>query len=103
MTGRDFLEVVRGFYYLPPQVALSAYGKLYRRLARRRAGVGRPVRLMICGSIMADGYRRLVNLIEREVGARIVAEDHCTGLRPFRRELSEQGDPFEALANGYLD
>lgn len=103
LTGLDFLEIVRGFYYLPPQVALEAYTKLYRRCAQRHQGKARPARLLIAGSIMADGDRRLVELVERQAGARIVAEDHCTGLRPFRHEIAEAGDPFVALANGYLD
>ena len=103
LTGRDFLELVRGFYYLPPEVLLDAYGKLYRRLARQRDNGARPVRLMISGSIMADGDRRIVELIEQEIGARVVVEDHCTGLKPFAHSVPEGGDPYRALADGYLD
>ncbi|MFL5284003.1 MAG: 2-hydroxyacyl-CoA dehydratase subunit D [Rhodopila sp.] len=103
LTGRDFLEIVRGFYYLPPQVLREEYGKLYRKLSAVRDTGARPPRLMIAGSLMADGDRRLVDLIEGDIGARVVAEDHCTGLRPFTHVLAEPGDPFEALANGYLD
>jgi benzoyl-CoA reductase/2-hydroxyglutaryl-CoA dehydratase subunit BcrC/BadD/HgdB len=33
----------------------------------------------------------------------VVVEDHCTGLRPFAHILREDGDPFAALADGYLD
>jgi benzoyl-CoA reductase/2-hydroxyglutaryl-CoA dehydratase subunit BcrC/BadD/HgdB len=32
-----------------------------------------------------------------------VVEDHCTGLKPFAHTLPEGGDPFQALADGYLD
>lgn len=103
LTGRDFLELVRGFYYLPPEVLLDTYGKLYRKLARVHDSGARPVRLMISGSIMADGDRRLVDLIEQEIGARVVVEDHCTGLKPFAHTVPEGGDPFQALADGYLD
>ncbi len=103
LTGRDFLELVRGYYYLPPLTLLEVYGKLYRKLARLRDNGDRPVRLMISGSIMADGDRRLVELIENEIGARVVVEDHCTGFKPFAHTLPEEGDPFQALANGYLD
>ena len=103
LTGRDFLEVVRGFYYLEPEKALEEFGKLYRQLAAKRSKRGRPLRLLIVGSEMGDGDRRLVEVIEAESGARIVAEDHCTGLRPFTHVLPERGDPFRALADGYLD
>ncbi|PWC40428.1 2-hydroxyglutaryl-CoA dehydratase [Azospirillum sp. TSO22-1] len=103
LSGRDFLELVRGFYYLKPDALLAAYEPLYRKLSRSRGkGDGRP-RLMISGSEMADGDRRLVELIEEDIGAHIVAEDHCTGLRPFTYTVCETGDPFRALADGYLD
>jgi benzoyl-CoA reductase/2-hydroxyglutaryl-CoA dehydratase subunit BcrC/BadD/HgdB len=34
---------------------------------------------------------------------KIVAEDHCAGLKPFYNTVNESGDPFIALADGYLD
>ena len=49
------------------------------------------------------GDRRLLDIIEGELGARIVIEDHCAGVRPFYHKISEVGDPYQALANGYLD
>jgi benzoyl-CoA reductase/2-hydroxyglutaryl-CoA dehydratase subunit BcrC/BadD/HgdB len=103
LSGRDFLELVRGYFYLPPEKLIAVYEKLYRKLGRARDGGARPVRLMISGSIVADGDRRLVELIENEIGARIVVEDHCTGLKPFYHTVAETGDPLQALADGYLD
>ena len=103
LSGKDFLELVRGYYYLPPEKLLATYEKLYHKLSRCKDNGTRPVRLMVSGSIMADGDRRLVELIEDEIGARVVVEDHCTGLRPFTHTLREDGDPFQALADGYLD
>lgn len=103
LSGTDYLELTRGFYYLPPETLLPVYEDLYRRLsAAPDVGSGK-LRLMVSGSLMADGDRRLVELIEDEIGAQVVVEDHCTGLRPFYGEIAETGDPFEALANGYLD
>jgi benzoyl-CoA reductase/2-hydroxyglutaryl-CoA dehydratase subunit BcrC/BadD/HgdB len=103
LSGKDFLELVRGYYYLPPQKLIDLYEALYKKLSAVRDDGARPVRLMISGSIMADGDRRLVELIEDEIGARVAVEDHCTGLKPFTHTVDETGDPFQALANGYLD
>ncbi len=103
LSGLEFLELVRGFYYLPPDKLLPTYEKLYQKLESVPDNGARPLRLMISGSIMADGDRRLVDLIEREIGARVVVEDHCTGYKPFAHTLREDGDPFAALADGYLD
>jgi benzoyl-CoA reductase/2-hydroxyglutaryl-CoA dehydratase subunit BcrC/BadD/HgdB len=44
-----------------------------------------------------------LNIIEEELGLQVVVEDHCTGLKPFYHTIREQDDPFQALADGYLD
>ena len=62
-----------------------------------------PVRVMVSGSIVADGDRRLLEILENESGARVVVEDHCTGLRPFYYTIRETGDPLQALGDGYVD
>jgi predicted CoA-substrate-specific enzyme activase len=101
--GSEYLDLVRAYYYLPPQKALPHFAEIYRRLRDLPDQGGKTVRLMLSGSIVADGDRRLLQLIEGEIGARVVVEDHCTGLRPFYRTVRESGDPFQALAEGYLD
>jgi benzoyl-CoA reductase/2-hydroxyglutaryl-CoA dehydratase subunit BcrC/BadD/HgdB len=58
---------------------------------------------MVAGSILADGDRTVHDIIEGEFGAAIVTEDACTGLRPFYHQLREDGDPLDALTEGYLD
>ena len=57
-------------------------------------------RLMLLGSISDD--IDLVQLIERENDAVVVAENLCFGVRFEGDEVSEEGDPVEALANHYL-
>jgi len=52
---------------------------------------------------MADGDRRILDLLEGEIGARVVVEDHCTGLSPFYHDTPLTDDPWADLANGYLD
>jgi benzoyl-CoA reductase/2-hydroxyglutaryl-CoA dehydratase subunit BcrC/BadD/HgdB len=105
LTGSDFLELARAYYYVPSDVLLSYYRRLYSELRDTNAptGVTPPIRLMVAGSIMADGDRRLIDLLEKRIGARVVVEDHTAGLRPFYRTIPEDGDPYLALAEGYLD
>jgi len=59
--------------------------------------------LYMAGGIVADGDRRLLELIEDVIGARIVVEDHCTGLRSVYNNITETGDPYTALAESYID
>jgi benzoyl-CoA reductase/2-hydroxyglutaryl-CoA dehydratase subunit BcrC/BadD/HgdB len=103
ITGKEFLDLVRGYYYLPPEKLIRSLEQVHRHLKDVPNRAGRPLRLIISGSVMADGDRRLLDIIEGELGARVVIEDHCAGVRPFYHSVAETGDPYQALANGYLD
>ncbi|NTU52750.1 MAG: hypothetical protein HGA97_03425 [Chlorobiaceae bacterium] len=103
LSGRDFLEITRAFYYLQPEELLVLLEDISLRLSSTPESGPRPLRLMISGGIIAEGDRRILDLIEDEIGARIVVEDHCTGLRPFYHETDEKIDPWQALSNAYLD
>jgi Benzoyl-CoA reductase/2-hydroxyglutaryl-CoA dehydratase subunit, BcrC/BadD/HgdB len=103
LTGQDYLDLVKGYYHLPPEELLDFYQDIYDRLAAVPDAGGRKIRLMMSGGVVADGDRRLLELIEDEIGARVVVEDHCTGLKTVYHTIAEEGDPYQALANGYLD
>jgi predicted CoA-substrate-specific enzyme activase len=103
LTGQEYLDLVRGYYYLKPEDLLPAYEHLYRQLKDTPDPGNKPVRIMMSGSIVADGDRRLIEIIEKNGKASVVIEDHCTGVRPFIHTIRESGDPFQALAEGYLD
>jgi len=102
ITGAEFLDLVRGYYYLPGEKLVQSLEQVQRHLKKVTKRPGRPLRLMISGSIVADGDRRLLDILEGELGARVVIEDHCAGVRPFYHSVTEVGDPYRALANGYL-
>lgn len=103
LDGRDFLEITRAFHLLEPEELIVRLGELHDRLAAVPEDGPRPLRLMMTGGIVAEGDRRILDLLEDEIGARVVVEDHCTGLSPFRHDTDERGDPWQALANAYLD
>jgi predicted CoA-substrate-specific enzyme activase len=103
ITGKDFLELIKGYYYLPPEELLKLYGQIYAKLSVVPDTGRRKIRLMMAGGIVADGDRRLLELIEDEMGARVVVEDHCSGVRNVLHTINEEGDPYKALADGYLD
>jgi predicted CoA-substrate-specific enzyme activase len=103
LTGQEYLDLVRGYYYLKPEDLLQSYEHLYQQLKDFPDPGKKPVRVMMSGSIVADGDRRLIEIIEKGERARVVVEDHCTGVRPFRHIVPETGDPLQALADGYLD
>lgn len=103
LTGKDFLDLVKAYYYLPVEEVLPFYEDIYGKLSAVPDPEGKVIRLFMAGGIIADGDRKLLELIENEIGARVVAEDHCTGLKAASALIPETGDPYEALAGGYID
>jgi len=103
LTGKDFLDLIKAFYYLPPEELLTLYTEILKTLSAIPDKGRRKIRLMMSGGIIADGDRRLMELIENVIGARVVVEDHCTGLKNVSYVINEEGDPYQALADGYLD
>jgi benzoyl-CoA reductase/2-hydroxyglutaryl-CoA dehydratase subunit BcrC/BadD/HgdB len=103
LTGAQFLDITLGYYYLPGDKLVPALEKVLAHLQAKPRGKVRPLRLMVSGSIIADGDRRLLDIIEEELDARVVIEDHCAGVRPFYHTISETDEPYRALSNGYLD
>jgi predicted CoA-substrate-specific enzyme activase len=106
LTGADFLEIAKGYFYLDPDEALGVFERIHAALT---AAVGdqdvaeEPLRLVISGSVLAEGDRKVHDVLEGDLGGLVVAEDVCTGYRPFAHEVPEGGDPLEALVGGYLD
>ncbi|MDR0535559.1 MAG: 2-hydroxyacyl-CoA dehydratase family protein [Puniceicoccales bacterium] len=105
LTGGEFVDIVRAFYYVEPAKLLPCLQRLHAHYAARPApaNLAPPIRLQVAGSIIADGDRRILDIAENELGTRVVVEDHCAGVRPFCHTIPEDGDPWLALANGYLD
>lgn len=103
LTGGDFLDLVRGYYYLPPEELSKKYEEIFQTLSAYPSNGTKKIRLMTAGGIFADGDKRLLDLVETDIGARVVVEDHCTGLRPFYNLIPENGNPLSSLSEGYLE
>jgi benzoyl-CoA reductase/2-hydroxyglutaryl-CoA dehydratase subunit BcrC/BadD/HgdB len=103
LTGKDYLDLVKAYYYLPAEELLPLYQGVYNSLSAVNDDGQKVIRLFMAGGIIADGDRKLLELIEDEVGARVVAEDHCTGMKAAENFISEEGDPYKALAEAYID
>jgi benzoyl-CoA reductase/2-hydroxyglutaryl-CoA dehydratase subunit BcrC/BadD/HgdB len=103
MSGSDFLEITRYYRSTPAAEQLPVLEDLYNRLAAVPEDDTPRLRIMICGGVIADGDRRLMDLLEKDIGVNVVVEDHCTGLSPFYYDIEETDDPYRDLANAYLD
>ncbi|MDR1444277.1 MAG: 2-hydroxyacyl-CoA dehydratase family protein, partial [Treponema sp.] len=56
---------------------------------------------VITGCPIGGATEKVVRLIE-ESGAVVVAYENCTGAKQYDRQVSESGDPWEALCGYYL-
>ena len=104
---------------LPGNGALSGYtafnimqmaGRCNREIFNQRLGLflekfareenaGNGVRIMLAGCII--DRPDLIRVIE-DVGADIVTNELCTGIRHFDQMVSLEGDPYQALAERYI-
>jgi len=97
------LEITRAYRTIPPQEQLTLLGDIYKRLSTIQDDEFPRLRIMVAGGMMADGDRRIMDLLEKEMGVNVVVEDHCTGLSSFYYNTEETDDPWRDLANTYLD
>jgi benzoyl-CoA reductase/2-hydroxyglutaryl-CoA dehydratase subunit BcrC/BadD/HgdB len=59
-------------------------------------------RILITGCPMGIGTDKILEIAE-DCGATIVVQENCTGLKSFDRICSEKKDPFDALAEFYIN
>lgn len=103
IKGKEFLDIIHVYYTLPPEQQLKLFDELYQKLSAEEDSEKPVIRIMIAGGIVAAGDRKILDIIEDDFGARIVVDDHCTGLSPVYSDVEEGEDPYQSLANGYLD
>jgi bcr-type benzoyl-CoA reductase subunit C len=60
---------------------------------------GSAPRLFLVGAVLDEP--RLLEIVE-ELGARVAGDDLCSGSRHFLEQVGAGGDPFESLADHYL-
>jgi benzoyl-CoA reductase/2-hydroxyglutaryl-CoA dehydratase subunit BcrC/BadD/HgdB len=58
-------------------------------------------RIVITGCPMGGATEKIARLIE-ETGGVVVVYENCTGAKQYDRQVSESGDPWEALSDYYL-
>lgn len=104
IKGKEFLEIIKAYYALPPRQQLKLYEDLYEKLSKipDKTGAG-PIRIMLAGGIMAEGDNKVINIIEDDFNARVVIDDHCTGYNPVHVDTKVEGDVIQNIADSYLD
>ncbi|MGN0427669.1 MAG: 2-hydroxyacyl-CoA dehydratase [Agathobacter sp.] len=104
VSSHDFQEIISGYYSLPIDTLLEELQKIRTQLkAAKRENGTKKIRLMLSGGVIADGDHKITHILEKELGAAIVVEDNCTGIKPIDFQIAEdQTDVYTNLANAYL-
>ena len=58
-------------------------------------------RVLVTGCPTGVGVEKVIRIVE-ELGAAVVCQESCTGIKPTRELVEEDGDPLAAIARKYL-
>ncbi|MDD4635123.1 MAG: 2-hydroxyacyl-CoA dehydratase family protein [Dehalococcoidales bacterium] len=104
---RNVFRIAQAGFTMDRLLYLNELIKFNKQLAKIRPNKSikdtRP-RLMICGSIIAQGDNKVLDIIE-QAGGNIVADSICTGSMFARKRVTMfglAGNPMDALAERYL-
>lgn len=99
LSGREVLEAKSLISGVPED--LAAYEQIiFQARADRRDRTSRPAILMT-GVPLPHGAEKVMDIIEA-AGAVVVGQESCTGFKPLFEDVSEAGDPLEAIARKYF-
>lgn len=105
ITWRDSYEIIQAGNYLDPAEYLQLLRQLLNELATSKKSVYARLdpdapRVLLSGSIIPPGDRKLVEIIEA-LGGRIVVDDIWSGFAPAR-SIAIKGDTLDAVADAYI-
>ncbi len=102
IRGSEVLRVMQKQFFLSPAQFRQGVSQLCDELEHATPDARAGPRIMISGCPMAAGNTKVPDIIEQKGGV-IVVEESCTGTRSFWDFVNEDKDPWEALAERYLD
>lgn len=98
----EFQDLIRGYYTVPIQEYNRCLQNVLDQLKNTRPLKGKKPRFMLSGGVVTEGDTKINRLVE-QLGAEIVVEDNCTGVKPLQFQTPEEGDNvYKNLANAYL-
>jgi benzoyl-CoA reductase/2-hydroxyglutaryl-CoA dehydratase subunit BcrC/BadD/HgdB len=107
VTGLQQLQILYGAQFkFVHKEKVRELEETIGRIKEEYAGGKRPVsekakRIVITGCPMGGATEKIARLIE-ESGGVVVVYENCTGAKQYDRQVSELGDPWEALGEYYL-
>lgn len=100
ISGTDAFAAVVAGVVMPRKEYTEHLEKWVTSLKQEKPVNNGKKRLMVIGSISDE--IELIELIEKDTDALVVAENLCFGLRYENNQIPEEGDPVVSLAHHYL-
>jgi benzoyl-CoA reductase/2-hydroxyglutaryl-CoA dehydratase subunit BcrC/BadD/HgdB len=107
LSGQKQLQILYGSQFkFVHQEKVRELEETISRIKEEYRNGNRPVlekakRILITGCPIGGATEKIARITEEEGGV-IVAYENCTGAKQFDRQVSESGDPLEALCDYYL-
>ncbi|GHV64004.1 2-hydroxyglutaryl-CoA dehydratase [Spirochaetia bacterium] len=109
LTGLQQLQILFGAQYKfdhekkvqELEETINSITREYKNGSQPAAATPQP-RIIVTGCPIGGATEKFTRIIE-ESGAVVVAYENCTGAKQFDRQVNESGDPYEALADYYLN
>lgn len=103
LSALDFVKLNHASFLADPRFMVEVLSSLAEELesdASPQTAAAGP-RLLLTGPCLADGDYKVLEIAE-ELGAQIVAEEFCEGIRYYWGDVKRVGSPLEDLARRYL-
>ena len=100
ISGTEAFAVAVAGTVMPRNIYTDQLEQLLKDLKSRPSLATNKKRILVIGSISDD--IEIIELIEKNESALVVAENLCFGVRYEGNLVAETGDPVEAMAEGYL-
>lgn len=104
IQSSEYQQLIYGYFTMPVKTFLNELQKIKAQLENAKAlpqPEKKKLRLMLAGGIVAQGDNKVTGIIEN-LGASIVVEDNCTGMKPLSFDIPDDEDIYENIAEGYL-
>lgn len=101
ISGGDFAKLNHASFIADKHIMIDVLESLCEELKRKETPPSKGPRILLTGSTMAAGDYKVIDLVE-EIGASIVVEEFCEGIRHYWEKVEPNGDLIEALADRYF-
>jgi benzoyl-CoA reductase/2-hydroxyglutaryl-CoA dehydratase subunit BcrC/BadD/HgdB len=101
ISSKDFVALNHGSFLADKKVTVDILESLVKELKEQAAPPSQGPRILLTGSTLALGDRRVLDIIE-EAGGIVVIEEFAEGIRPYWESVNPDGDLMQALADCYF-